>query len=169
MAAGGCGGGSTGSVDAKFRRADGSLVMFPKSVSAWCGPYDADNRDTEAVHILAGELPRDESPSSFWIVSAVRADIDREPTTTLPNDFVYTEPEGAGMFALDAEDRENELSSAEEESSGTIRVEVDGWDPGDTVRVDFDDVLLGSELHDLPSVSVEGSVRAEIGDAPEGL
>ena len=66
-------------------------------------------------------------------------------------------------------DRENELSSAEEESSGTIRVELDGCDRGDTVRIDFEDVVLSSELHDLPSVSVEGSAAAEIGEAPEGL
>ena len=66
------------------------------------------------------------------------------------------------MFGVDAERRNNELSSATEESKGAIRVEVDGCDPGDTVRVEFQDVVLGSEYSDLPSVSVEGSVVAEI-------
>ena len=96
------------------------------------------------------------------MVTAVHADVEREPVTTLPNDFVYTGQKGAGMFALDAEDRKNELSSAEEESEGAIRIELEGCDPGDTVRVQFEDVVLASEYHDLPSVSVEGSVVAEI-------
>jgi hypothetical protein len=34
------------------------------------------------------------------------------------------------------------------------------------VRVTIEDVVLGSEYSDLPSISVEGSVLAEIGDAP---
>jgi hypothetical protein len=131
-------------------------------VRAWCGPYDDENRDTDAVHILAGKVPRDESPPTYWIVSAVRADVERDPVTTLPNSFVYTKPRGAAFFALDAEERENELSSADEESEGTIRVELAGRGPGDTVRVTFEKVVLGSEYSDLSSVSVEGSVRAEV-------
>jgi hypothetical protein len=70
--------------------------------------------------------------------------------------------DGASLFAYDPEDRENELSSAVEGARGTIGVELDGCDVGDTVRVTFDEVVLGSEYFDLPSVSVEGSVAAEI-------
>ena len=99
----------------------------------------------------------------------VRADVERDPVTTLPSNFVYTEPRGTALFALDSDDRENELSSASERSGGAIRVEPDGCDQGDTVRVDFEDVLLGSEYHDLPSLSIEGWSLAEIGEAPEGL
>jgi hypothetical protein len=40
-------------------------------------------------------------------------------------------------------------------------------DAGDTVRVTFDDVVLGSEYSDLPTIAVEGAVTAEIGDAPD--
>ena len=166
VVAGGCGGGATESVDLEFTRADGSLATFPQTVRAWCGPYDEDNSDIEAVHILAAELPY-ESPAAYWIVSAVRADVERDPVTTFPNSFVFSEPRGAGLFAYDTEDRENELSSADEESEGTMRIELEGCEPGDTVRVTFDDVVLGSEYHDLPPVSVEGSVVAEIGDAPD--
>jgi hypothetical protein len=115
---------------------------------------------------MAGERRRDE-PTALWILSAVRADVERNPVTTLPNSFVSTEPQGTGLFAYDAEDRENELSSADEESKGAIRVEFDGCDPGDTVRAQFEDVVLGSEYFDLPTISVEGVVTAEIGDAPD--
>jgi hypothetical protein len=95
----------------------------------------------------------------------VRADVERDPVTTLPNSFVYTEARRASLFALD--DTGNELSSADEESKGRIRVELEGCEPGDTVRVEFEGVTLGSEYSDLPPISVEGAVTAEIGDAPD--
>ena len=166
--AAGCGGstGSSGtqSVDVEFTRADGSLAAFPETVNAWCAPFDESNSHRHAVHVLAGELPREESPPAYWMLRAVQADVERNPVTTLPNNFVYTEARGASFFALD--DTGNELSSADEESKGTIRVELEGCEEGDTVRVELEDVVLGSEYHDLPSVSVEGSLLAEIGDAP---
>ena len=73
---------------------------------AWCGPYDEDNRDIEAVNVLAGEPPRDKSPDAYWIVTAVRADIERDPVTMFPDSFVFSEPRGAGLFAYDADHRE---------------------------------------------------------------
>jgi hypothetical protein len=167
----GCGGeggdGGNQAVDVKFTRTDGSLAPFPRAVRAWCGPYDEDNRDIEAVNVLAGEAPRDGSPDAYWIVTAVRGDVERDPVTTFPNSFVLSEPRGAGLFAYDGDDRGNELSSADEESKGTMRIELEGCDPGDTVRVEFEDVTLGSEYSDLPPISVEGAVTAEIGDAPD--
>jgi hypothetical protein len=154
-----CGGG--GGIE--FTRSDGSVAQFPTMLRAWCGPYDDDSPDVEGVHVFAGELPRNEPTSSFWMVQAVRSD---DPETRLPNDFVSTEPRGASAFAFDAEDRENELSSAEEESSGTLHVESAGCEPGDSVTVTFDDVVLGNEYHDLPTLSVSGAVTAEIGEPP---
>jgi hypothetical protein len=129
-------------------------------VRAWCAPFDDDNSHRHAVHILAGELPHEESPPAYWILRAVQADVERNPVTTLPNSFVFTEARGASFFALD--DTGNELSSADEDSEGTMRIELEGCEPGDTVRVEFEDVTLGSEYSDLPAISVEGSVLAEI-------
>jgi hypothetical protein len=157
----GCGAASSQS-DVEFTRADGSIADFSDEVRAWCGSFDEDNESVEAVHVLAGEPP----PGSYWRLDAVREDIARDPETTLPNSFTYTEPRRAFVFAFDAENRENEVSSAEEESSGTIRVESEGCERGDSVTVEFDDVVLGSEFHDLPSLSVSGTVEAEIGDPP---
>ena len=164
---GGEGGDADGqSVDVMFTRTDGSQARFPDTVRAWCGPYDEDNRDIEAVNVMAGEVPRDDS-DAYWIVTAVRADIERDPVTTFPNSFVFSEPRGAGLFAYDVDDRGNELSSADEESKGTMRIELEGCEPGDQVRVKVDGVVLGSEYSDLPTISVEGAVTAEIGDAPD--
>lgn len=167
VALAGCGGGDNGSqADVEFTRANGSFADMPTTVRAWCGPFDEDNVDDDGVHVLAGEQPRDDSPGPYWIVDAVRKDIERDRATTLPNSFNYTKPRGAALFVFDATDRQNELSSADEESSGTITVELEGCDAGDSVTVGFDDVELGSEYHDLPPLSVSGTVVAEIGDPP---
>jgi hypothetical protein len=175
MVAAGCGGevgGEDGeqreSVDIRFTREDGSSANFPQDVRAWCGPFDEDNADVEGVHVLAGVLPPEQgSAEPFWFVRAVRADIERDPETRLPNDFVYTEPRGAAFFALDAaEHRHNELSSASERSAGAFVVELSGCERGDTVEVRFDDVTLGSEFGDQPSITVDGSTVVHVGDPP---
>ena len=162
----GCGGGGGSQADVEFTRANGSVADMPTALRAWCGPFDEDNADDDGVHVLARAQPRGDSPGPYWIVDAVRADIERDPVTTLPNSFDYTEPRGAALFVFDQQDRQNELSSADEESSGTISVEHEGCDAGETVTVTFDDVELGSEYHDLPPLSVSGTVVAEIGQRP---
>jgi hypothetical protein len=169
--AGGCGGsgqsGGEAAADIAFLRADGSAASFPGTLRAWCAPFDEDNPDVESVHVLAGEQPRTEPTDPYWTLSAVRADLAQSPTTTLPHDFTYTEPRGAALFVLDdVEHHSNELSSAAEESTGTIRVDVSGCEPGDTVRLTFEQVTLGSEYFDAPTVSVDGSAEVEISSAP---
>jgi hypothetical protein len=165
--ASGCGGG-TGSEggDLEFTREDGTTAQLPETLRAWCEPFHEDAPDVEAVHVLAGDL-RGEPAEPFWRLIAVRADAEREFTTTLPNNFVVTAPRGAALFVLDdAEHSYNELSSATEESIGTIDVELGGCEAGDSVQVTFEDVTLGSESSDLPTMSVDGTVEAEIGTPP---
>lgn len=160
--AGGCGDDRSelrATVDVTVTRADGSVARFPTSVRASCGPFDEDNADTESVHVTAGTRS---ARDRFWELTAVRADVERDPVTKLPNDFVYTEPRATTLFAVDNKPRGNELSSAEEESSGTIRVDLAGCDRGDKVEVTFDHAKLGSELHDLGGLTFDGKVVAVI-------
>ena len=162
----GCGGDrpvAKPSVDLTIIRADGTTVAVPPNVRAWCGPYDEDNASVDAVRVMAGKRGGHEP---FWELAAVRADVERDPVTPLPNSFVFTEPRGASLFAVDNVPRGNELSSAEEESSGAIRVELDGCERGDEVRLTFDKVVLASELHDLGSLSFRGNVAARISEPP---
>jgi hypothetical protein len=151
------------SIDLTVTRADGTTVALPPDVRAWCGPFDEDNASVGAVRVMAGKR-RGHEP--FWELAAVRADVERDPVTRLPNSFVFTEPRGASLFAFDNVPRGNELSSAEEESSGAIHVELDGCERGDEVRLTFDKVVLGSELHDLGSLSFRGNVVARISEPP---
>lgn len=162
----GCGGErpvAKSSVDLTITRADGTTVGLPPDMRAWCGSFDEDNAGVNAVRVMAGKRGGHEP---FWELAAVRADVERDPVTRLPNSFVFTEPRGASLFAFDNEPRGNELSSAEEESSGAIRVELEGCKRGDEVRLRFDDVVLGSELHDLGSLSFDGTVVAAISEPP---
>ncbi len=165
----GCGGGGDAdarqSVDVTFTRTDGSLATFPDTVRAWCGPYDDESPETEAVHVMAGERRRDE-PTALWILSAVHADVERNPVTTLRTASTRRIRREPASSPTTPRDRENELSSADEEAKGTIRVELEGCEPGDMVRVELEDVVLGSEYHDLPPMSVAGTVVAEIGEPP---
>jgi hypothetical protein len=151
------------SVDLTVTRADGTTVAMPQAVRAWCGSFDEDNPDVDAVRVMAGSRGGKEP---LWELAAVRADVEQDPVTHLPNSFVFTEPRKAFLFAFDNVPRGNELSSAEEESSGTIRVELDGCESGDEVRLTFDKVVLGSELHDLGSLSFSGNVAVPISDPP---
>jgi hypothetical protein len=162
----GCGGDPSvtkPSVDLTITRADGTTVAVPPNVRAWCGPYDEDNAGVEALRVMAGNRG-EQKP--FWELAAVRADVERDPVTRLPNSFVFTEPRQTSLFAVDNVPRGNELSSAEEESSGAIRVELDGCERGDEVRLTFDKVVLASELHDLGSLSFDGEVVVPISEAP---
>ena len=171
--ASGCGGDAGGGAEparntTHFTREDGSVARFPSLVRAWCGPFDEDNADTDAIHLLAGARPTGAaSAEPFWIVSGVRADVERDRSTSLPNDFVYSKPRGASFFALDdAQHQHNELSSASDRAAGVIRIRLSGCKRGDDVEVTFDDVALGSEFGDGTSVSVNGTVMAQVGDPP---
>jgi hypothetical protein len=82
--------------------------------------------------------------------------VRREPVVELPNMFVFDEPQGADMFAVDGE---NELSSAEEESNG--RIVVDRVRCGRRLAVRFHvRGRLGSEFFDGDPLTVRGSFSA---------
>ncbi len=149
--------------DLTITRPDGTNVAVSRDVRAWCGAFDEDNADVDAVRVMAGSRGGKEP---FWELAAVRSDVERDPVTQLPNGFVFTEPRGASLFAFDNVPTGNELSSAEEESSGAIRVELDGCERGDQVRLTFAKVVLASELHDLGSLSFRGNVAVAISEPP---
>jgi hypothetical protein len=150
----GCGGdeddGAASDADAnvlEVTRNDGSRVEFSGTVRAWC----EDGR----VFVLGGRFPKEdeEHPPAFWYLSAAEG----QETIELPAEnllFVFDPPVGSSG---------NELSSNEEESSGSVTFRESGCEQGDTVRVDID-ATLDSEYHDLPSARAEGEIESVIGD-----
>ena len=145
----------------EVRREDGSRIEFPGTVRAWCGSLGEFGAPDETLNVLGGERPRDgERAQPFWLISRPPEKIESKPQVTLPEE----EGSYAIMFVLD--DRNNELSSHEEEASGTIEFAEAGCDPGDRVRISID-AVLGSELFGLPNVTIRDEVAVTVGEAPE--
>lgn len=164
IGAAGCGGDGPGGLE--ITRADGSRVDIRDGVRAWCGATRGEATEELTgplgLYVLGGEQPGadDEAASSFWIFVQPTAALETSTRTSLPN-----EGEAAAVFFV-LDDREgNELSSAQEEASGTIELEEWGCDRGDTVRLSVE-ATLGSEFSDGPTARVEGTVETEIGVPP---
>ena len=135
-----------------FTRPDGSRVDPARDVRVWCGPWEPDV-PVRAVHVRVGT-----DLAGAWSLSAVVADVRRRPVVHLPNDFVFDHPHGALLFANDGS---NELSSAEEEATGTIR--FGSVRCGRRLRVTFTvRATLGSEVSG-PPLTVRGRFTARTG------
>jgi len=134
-----------------FTHQDGTRASFPREVRVWCGPWEPDVR-VRSIHVLVGRGP------ASWLMTAVLADVRRDPVVRFPNDFVFDAPRGALLFVAAGG---NEASSAEEEASGTLHFRRARC--GAHPRVAFTvDATLGSEFSDGGTVRVRGSFRATL-------
>ena len=131
-----------------FTRKDGSTF----TLAAGTVSCDTDPRG----HVIrAGSAqPVGEAKSAF-IFEAVLDDVASGATFKLPFSYVDKDPRGFMLFAID-EKTSNELSSSEEEASGTIVVKSAACDPVPQIEVTVD-AVLGPELHGLEEVAVKGS------------
>jgi hypothetical protein len=131
-------------------RADGSAVPLAQRLRVWCGPWERDVPQ-RSLHIRAGARG-----SAFWQLDAVVADVRRHPIVRFPHSFVFDEPSGAQLFAVDGE---NEASSATDEAAGRIsfgRVRC-----GRRLAVRFRvRAVLGSEFSDGEPLAMRGAFRA---------
>ena len=131
-------------------RMDGSAVQVAQKLRVWCGRWEPDV-PARTLHIRAGARS-----GPFWELNAVVADVRRHPVVRFPHSFVFDKPTGAELFAVD---RENELSSAEEEASG--RITFGAVRCGRRLAVRFRvDAVLGSEFFGGETVTMRGSFRA---------
>ena len=128
---------------------DGTPVAFRPDVRVWCGPWASDVR-VPAIHVRVG------GRAAHWELRAVLADVRRRPAVRLPNSFNFDRPKGAQLFGYDGR---NEVNSDREESRGSIRFQRVSC--GRRLRIAFRfDGRLGSELFDLPPLTVRGSFSA---------
>jgi hypothetical protein len=132
-----------------FTRPDGSEVAFPPKVRVWCGRWESDVPD-RALHVRIG------GRHGLWELRAVVADVRRDPVVDLPHFFVWNEPSEASLFATD---RDNELSTAQEEASGRITFRRVRCGRRLAVRFRIDGVL-GSEFFEGDEWTVRGSFSA---------
>ena len=133
-----------------FLRPDGTEVAYPGAVRVWCGPWASDV-PVRSVHVQVGARGR-----PYWHLSAVLADVRRDPVVRLPHTFIFGRPSEALLFAVDGT---NELSSAEEEASGRITFRRARCGPRLRIRFRVD-ATLGSEFLDGEPLSVRGTFAA---------
>jgi hypothetical protein len=133
-----------------FTRPDGTEVAYPSRVRVWCGPWERDV-PVRAIHVRVGVRGK-----PYWRISAVVTDVNRERVVQLPHSFVFDQPTGALLFAVDGT---NELSSAEEEAAGRIVFRRARCGRRLSVRFRVTGTL-GSEFSDGEPLRVRGSFTA---------
>lgn len=133
-----------------FTRPDGTEVAYPSRVRVWCGPWEPDV-PVRAIHVQVGVRGE-----PYWRMSAVVADVNRERVVELPHSFVWDQPTGALLFAVDGT---NELSSAEEEAAGRIVFRRARCGRRLSVRFRVT-ATLGSEFSDGQPLRVRGTFTA---------
>jgi hypothetical protein len=133
----------------QLTRADGTAVGVPLDFRVWCGRWERDV-PVRALHVRVG------TPPSMWRLSAVVRDVQRRPVVRFPRAFVWNEPRGALLFAVDGE---NETSSAVEEAAGRVTFDRVRCGRRLAVRARIR-AVLGSEFSDGEPLTVRGSFRA---------
>jgi hypothetical protein len=141
-----------------FTRADQTVISFSDDVqlSVWCGPWEEGKIDTPSLHVQFA------SSQNGWLLTAVLADVTIGEPLPFPNFFIFDQPKDVHIFVADPP---NELSTSEDESSGSITFQKLGCGSGDEIQFTID-AVIGSEFSDGTPVSVTGTFRAPIGQAP---
>jgi hypothetical protein len=139
-------------------REDGSAVEIPGDLRAWCGVPRSQGDAGRSLHVLAGD-----EASSYWLFRAELEELERSTRLAVPQ--VPVDTPSWSFFVNDVE-RDNEVATHTEESSGSIEVEEWGCDEGDAVTLSVD-ARIASEIGG-ESIQVRGTVTAEIGSAPDG-
>ncbi len=136
-----------------FTRQDGSQLIMVTDYVICCGIWDPGYDDRYSLFIAFFDSVQ---VNSRWMLNIVPEEI------TFDSPFVFpgTSNLGTYMFVLDASS-DNELSSYESESSGTITINV--LDCGPPLQIDLTiDATLASEFWDAPPVTVSGTFSATI-------
>ena len=133
-----------------LERPDGTAVPVAQNLRVWCGPWEP-GIPARTLHVRAGSAPGRSGRSRPWSPTsgAMRS-------SASPNSFVFDEPTGAQLFAVDGT---NEASSGEEEASGRITFGKVRCGPRLAVRFRVR-AVLGSEFFDGGLLHMRGTFRA---------
>jgi hypothetical protein len=140
-----------------FKRPDGSVMRFPGAPKVWCGAWSADS-DRPSIHVQL--LTRRQE----WELSAVQSEVEAGQRIIFPNDFIFSKPYGALLFAFQRRPV-IEASSAEEEASGSLVFTQASCAIGGTVSFTVH-AVLGSELFEGTKVRVNGTFTGTVGEEP---
>ncbi len=140
-----------------FTRDDQSQISFPSDAElfVWCGPWQEGEVDTASLQVFFGASPN----RSAGDLQAVLSDVTVGEPLPFPNFFIWDQPKDVDIFVADAP---NELSTSQDDSSGSIVFQK--LDCGSGGEVEFSiDAVIDSEFGDGPSMHVTGTFRAPIG------
>jgi hypothetical protein len=131
-----------------FRRADGSAIVFPSQVRAWC--------DAKSLNVLTlGGIGQ-----SRWQLEVTRTSV--EPGRAVRVSWLHAN--GIGIFVFDAKTR-NETSEGAEGSHGVVTLRLGTCRRGGPLEIGLSGTLA-SEFSDGKPISVSGTYRGTIGAPP---
>ena len=131
-----------------FRRADGSTIIFPRTIRAWCGRKD--------LNVLTVGRIR----QSRWQLEVARNRI--RPGRVIR--FSWRRANGVGVFVLDAKTH-NEASEGTEGSRGVVSLRRVTCRRGGSLEIGLSGTI-GSEFFDGKPVRMSGTYRGRVGSRP---
>ena len=132
-----------------FRRADGSAIVFPGAVRAWC--------DGSRLNVVT--LTR-RLRDSRWQLEIARKHVRSGSVIR----FSWRRPNGIGIFVYDAKTR-NEASEGPEGSHGVVTIRRGTCRRGGAVAISLSGTIA-SEFFDGKPIRVSGTYRGTIGSRP---
>jgi hypothetical protein len=132
-----------------FRRANGSAIVFPGTVRAWC----------DATRLNLFSLTR-KVRQSRWQLQIARKHV--HPGRVVR--FSWRHANGIGIFVYDAKTR-NEASEGAEGSHGTVTLRRASCRLGHAVEIGLAGTIA-SEFSDGKPIRVSGTYRGRIGSRP---
>lgn len=131
-----------------FRRADGSAIVFPGTVRAWC-----DAKRLEVVSV--GRIRQ-----SRWQLEVARKRLQPGHTVS----FSWRRANGIGIFLFDAKTH-NEASEGAEGSHGVLTLRRATCRRGRSLEIGVSGTIA-SEFSDGTPIRVSGTYRGTVGSAP---
>jgi len=132
-----------------FRRANGSAIVFPGTVRAWC--------DAKRLNIFSLASKRRQSR---WQLQIARKHVHPGGVAR----FSWRHANGIGIFVYDGKTR-NEASDGAQGSHGTVMLRRATCRPGGAVEIGLSGTIA-SEFSDGKPVRVSGTYRGRIGSRP---
>ena len=131
-----------------FRRADGSAIVFPETVRAWC--------DGKSLNVLSlGRIRQ-----SRWQLEVARTSVHAGRVVR----FSWRRENGIGIFVFDAKTH-NEASEGAEGSRGVVTLRRATCRRGGSLEISLSGTIA-SEFFDGRSVTVSGTYRGTVGSPP---
>ena len=142
-------GSASASDSPRFRRADGSAIVFPGGVRAWC--------DAKSLNVVSlGPALQ----SSRWELEVARKGV----RTGAVIRFSWRRANGIGVFVFDAKTH-NEASEGAEGSRGVVTLRRATCRRGGSLEIGLSGTIA-SEFFDGKPVRISGTYRGTVGSPP---